>query len=215
MNNHSRTVVTASIALTVAALLSACGAVGAAGAGRVEPAAASARGGLVYGPGPQATYVVQAQPAKGSCHYRWVGTKPLPDPACTPGTLSPAVKQENIRTTICRAGYEAGIRPPLKVTTPEKKGSAAAYSFSGVWARAEYDHNVPLALGGDPNDARNLWIEPNDLATPGATPSGNGKDRAEYTLYRAVCRKTNPIPLAVAQAAIAADWTTAVKVAGA
>ena len=27
---------------------------------------------------------------------------------------------------------------------------------------AEYDHLISLQLGGDPNDYRNLWVEPAD-----------------------------------------------------
>jgi hypothetical protein len=65
---------------------------------------------------------------------------------------------------------------------------------------AEFDH-IPLEVGGDPNDPRNLWIEPNQ--------SPNGKDRVESKLHDLVC--DGRIPLAAAQAAIAADWTTALQ----
>ena len=44
---------------------------------------------------------------------------------------------------------------------------------------------MPLGLGGDPNDARNLWLEPND--DPSATTNTNGKDAVEETLHAAVC----------------------------
>ena len=65
----------------------------------------------------------------------------------------------------------------------------------------EYDHLVPLELGGDPNDPRNLWIE------PGASP--NPKDGVESRLHELVCE--GRVPLAAAQEAITTDWTTALE----
>ena len=61
---------------------------------------------------------------------------------------------------------------------------------------------MPLEVGGDPNDPRNLWVE------PGASP--NPKDDVELQLHDLVCRGT--VPLNVAQQAIATDWTTAINV---
>ena len=135
---------------------------------------------LQVGPGALATYTVQAQPAPGSCHYRWVGPDPLPDPSCTPGAVDPSVTQATIGSTICRSGWTATVRPPEDVTEPEKAGSAAAYGYTGTFDTAEYDHLVPLELGGDPNDPANLWVEPNDR--PGATTVLNSKDGLEDTL---------------------------------
>ena len=42
----------------------------------------------------------------------------------------------------------------------EKRANAASYGYTGSWSDIEYDDLVPLELGGDPNDARNLWVEP-------------------------------------------------------
>src|SRR3989338_6405173 len=41
----------------------------------------------------------------------------LPDHACTPGAINPAVTQSNIHETICRKGFTKTIRPPQSVTT--------------------------------------------------------------------------------------------------
>jgi hypothetical protein len=68
----------------------------------------------------------------------------------------------------------------------------------------EEDHLVPLDLGGAPYDPRNLWPEPR------VTPDGwnaDLKDELEAVLSRQVC--SGRVPLAEAQAAIAADWTAA------
>jgi hypothetical protein len=93
------------------------------------------------GPGPQEHYTVQAQPAPGSCHYRYEHGEPLEDPACTPGAISPAVTQTNIATTICRkGGYTGSIRPPESVTAKEKAANAKSYSYTGSLSDAEYDH---------------------------------------------------------------------------
>ena len=172
------------------------------------PATAPAPAGvLATGPGTLAAYTVQAQPAPGACHYRWVGTDPLPDPVCTPGATNPQVTPADLATTICSRGWTATVRPPTGVTGPEKAASAAAYAYQGPSATAEYDHLVPLELGGDPNDPANLWLEPNDR--PGATSFSNSKDVLENRLRALVC--AGLLPLAQAQTAIATDWVAALR----
>ncbi|GEM_PF-1091121 len=164
-----------------------------------------ASSGLRYGPGPMTTYTVQPQPPPGSCRYTYIGSDPLPDPNCTPGALNPQVTQSTIGSTICREGYTASIRPPVSITEPEKQASALAYGYTGPFSTAEYDHLVPLELGGDPNDPANLWVEPNDI--PGATSTHNSKDDLENRLNALVC--SGQLTLAAAQEAIASNWVTA------
>ena len=94
------------------------------------------------------------------------------------------------------------------MTDREKRLSARAYGYTGSFATAELDHLVPLGVGGDPNDARNLWLEPND--DPRATTNANGKDQVEDALHDAVC--AGRVGLAEAQRAIAANWTSALAV---
>ena len=176
-----------------------------------EPRAAAIHAGpgaaLGVGPGPMAVYTVQSQPPPGTCHYTYIGRDPLPDPRCTPGAVSPQVTQDDIGSTICRSGYAGSVRPPESVTDAEKIASAAAYGYTGSFRIAEYDHLVPLELGGDPNDPANLWVEPNDL--PGATSTANGKDLLEGRLNHLVC--SGRVPLATAQQAIATDWVSAIR----
>jgi hypothetical protein len=160
------------------------------------------------GPGPQEHYTVQAQPAPGSCHYRYEHGEPLEDPACTPGAISPAVTQATIATTICRkGGYTGSIRPPESVTAKEKAANAKSYAYTGSLHDAEYDHLISLQLGGDPNDPRNLWVEPADPSHKAGTGVNNLKDPVETKLHTAVCKGV--ITLAQAQSAIVTDWTTA------
>ena len=162
------------------------------------------------GQGPQTHYKVQAQPVAGSCHYRHEGGQPLPDLKCTPGAVSPAVTEANLDSTICKSGYTATIRPSSYVTGKEKKANAASYGYTGPMGDAEYDHQISLEIGGDPNDPRNLWVEPPSPGhKPGAGPN-NPKDKVENKLHTAVCKRT--VTLVQAQTAIATDWTTALQV---
>jgi hypothetical protein len=120
----------------------------------------------------------------------------LPDPACTPGATSPAVTQATIGRTICVSGYTETVRPSEGVTEPEKIASMTAYGDRAAAGDYEYDHLVPLELGGAVNDPRNLWPE------PGASP--NPKDSVENALHAMVCH--GKIPLARAQRIVASDW---------
>jgi hypothetical protein len=148
---------------------------------------------------------VQPQQAPGSCHYTYIGSDPLPDRSCTPGAVNPQVTQADIDSTICRSGYASSIRPPEDVTEPEKEASAAAYGYTKPFYNAEYDHLIPLEVGGDPNDPSNLWVEPPD--NPNATSTSNTKDVLENRLNSLVC--DGQITLATAQQAIATNWVTA------
>lgn len=131
----------------------------------------------------------------GECHVRQAAGGPLPDPTCTPGAIDPAVTQSNIRTTICTPGYTATVRPPAADTDKWKRATESAYSLG---RSSEYDHLVPLELGGA-NATSNLWVEPGSIPNP--------KDKVESRLHREVC--AGQITLAAAQQAIATNWTTA------
>jgi hypothetical protein len=72
----------------------------------------------------------------------------------------------------------------------------AAYGDPGSIGDYEYDHFVPLELGGAVNDPRNLWPE------PGASP--NPKDSVENELRQLVC--DGQITLARAQHIIVTGW---------
>ncbi|HWD64002.1 MAG TPA: hypothetical protein VG405_02410 [Solirubrobacteraceae bacterium] len=139
---------------------------------------------------------VQPQPASGSCHAIGHGLLTRPDPRCTPGALNPNVRQSDIRQTICVTGWTATVRPPEPITESEKQASMAAYRDTSSLSGYEYDHLVPLELGGATNDPRNLWPE------PGASP--NPKDTVELELRDRVC--DGRMTLAQAQREIASNW---------
>lgn len=167
---------------------------------------------IPVGPGSMSTYTVQSQPAPGSCHYRYTADKqPLPDVKCTPGATNPAVTQTNLSSTICMHGYTKTIRPSAYITGKEKKANALSYGYTGSLRTFEYDHEISLELGGDPNDPRNLWVEP---ASPGHTGNSvtNPKDGVENKIKTAVC--SGKITLKQAQQAIVNNWTTALSTLG-
>jgi hypothetical protein len=175
----------------------------------------SADAAIPVGPGPEVNYTVQPQPAPGACHYRETATgQPLQDSHCTPGALNPKVKQTTLATTICHTGYTTSIRPPTNVTDKEKVANAKSYQYTGSLSQAEYDHLVPLELGGDPNSAKNLWVEPPSAGHTTSQGVSNPKDGLETHLKTLVCDYLKPtvatyLPLARAQLLIDSDWTTA------
>ncbi|MDF3300055.1 hypothetical protein P3H78_15735 [Streptomyces sp. K1PA1] len=186
---------------------SSSGAGGSGGSGAGAPGGSRA---IAVGAGPQKTYTVQQQPAAGSCHYRYEHGEPLEDRTCTPGAISPAVTQANLKSTVCRkGGYTSGVRPSAYVTGKEKRLNAASYGFTGRMGDAEYDHLISLQLGGDPNDPRNLWVEPADPGHKKGAGVNNKKDPVETKLHTALC--SGKITLVQAQQAIATDWTTALS----
>jgi hypothetical protein len=186
----------------VAAVFVAAAALAASGLGAAPPRtrpAAQHGGSLAYSTA--SADVIQPQPRPGSCHAVARGLFSEPDRRCTPGALNPAVKSSTIGATICRRGWTATVRPPEDETAAEKRASMAAYGDRGRARSYEYDHLVPLELGGAVNDARNLWPEPG--------PSPNPKDRLENALRRLVC--AGRIALSRAQRLIADDWVAAYR----
>jgi hypothetical protein len=168
-------------------------------------AASGASGSLAYSNA--SAHVVQRQPAAETCHTQGSGLYAEPDPRCTPGALNPSVTQGDIGSTICRSGWTATVRPPESVSEPEKLASMSAYGDRSPASGFEYDHQVPLELGGAVNDPRNLWPEPDY-----ADPSGfylNPKDHLERALNRLVC--AGKLALARAQRLIATEWVSAYR----
>lgn len=139
-----------------------------------------------------------------ACVYRDGGA--LPDRKCTPGSTNPAVTQGDIGATICKAGWTAVIRPPLAVTEPEKYRSMTAYGdrFGKSATVYEYDHLVPLEVGGAVNDPANLWPEPHAVTWRGKPAGSFAKDGVENHLNALVC--SGKMTLARAQVVFETDW---------
>lgn len=202
---------TALVVLAAASLLSGCSTLQTTttGSGDTPPARSGrATNGLAFSAASANT--VQAMPAPGACHYRGTGLFAQPDPHCALGALNPAVTQQNIGRTICRpGGYTASVRPPERVTEPEKRALMAAYGKTTALSGVELDHVVSLAGGGAANDPRNLYPEPNYQDVPPDSFYHNPKDRLEQHVHDLVCQRR--ISLARAQAALAHDWPAAYR----
>jgi hypothetical protein len=113
----------------------------------------------------------------------------LADPVRTPGVLNPGVTQANIRSTICRHGWTATIRPPVDYTNALKRRQMRQYGETGSLSDFQEDHLISLELGGNPTDPRNLWPEP--------YPRASEVDRMENDLNAQVC--SGQLTLAQAQ----------------
>ena len=180
-------------AIIAALLLTAC-----AGAARTTPtplpssstAAAATSSTTLRAAAPTATLALGQ-----TCRLRG----PLPDPVCTPGVADPRVTQANIATTICVSGYTGTVRPPTSYMRPLELELIARYGLTLTPQESEFDHLIPLELGGDPRDVRNLFPEPYE-----PRPGAHEKDTLENRLHAQVCAGT--MTLAAAQQCIAVDW---------
>jgi hypothetical protein len=124
----------------------------------------------------------------------------LPDPSCTPGSIDGNVTQDNIQSTICVPGYSSSVRPPVSYTEPLKLESIKQYGYNDTSpSDYEFDHLIPLELGGNPTATSNLWAEPHY-----GTYTSYEKDGFENYLHGQVCG--GQLNLADAQAEIATDW---------
>ena len=139
----------------------------------------------------------------------------LPDHGHTPGSINPAVSQENIATTVCKPGWARTVRPPSAYTSALKIAQLIQYGYQDRDTHHyQEDHLVPLELGGAPRDPANLWPQPNEgTQLPDGTAVGSDeKDDLEDYLNRQVC--SGAMLLADAQRLIAGDWIAAWQAAG-
>ena len=126
----------------------------------------------------------------------------LPDPVCTPGEADPRVTASNLRSTICRRGYTASVRPPRAVSHAIKLRLTKAYGIGSVpFSKVELDHLIPLSLGGASTDA-NLWPQLRSGAH-----NVDDKDAIAVSLNHRVC--AGSVSLSAAQHAMATNWETA------
>jgi len=103
----------------------------------------------------------------------------LADPVRTPGVLNPDVTQANIRSTICKRGWTATIRPPVSYTNALKRKQMRQYGETGPMSDYQEDHLISLEMGGNPTDPRNLWPEP--------YPRAAQMDQIENELNSEIC----------------------------
>ena len=121
-----------------------------------------------------------------------VSANALPDQACTPGAVFPAVTKEQV----CISGYSSQVRD---VPESLKEEVYAEYGITSHQSgQYEVDHQISLELGGS-NEIANLWPEP---AEP--RPGFHEKDKVENYLHAQVC--SGAMSLQEAQNLIAHNW---------
>src|SRR5258708_219813 len=100
-----------------------------------------------------------------------------PDPLRTPGSTNPGITQENVRETICNPRWSTkSIRPPASYTNRLKVEQIREYGYSDSTLKDfEEDHFIPLELGGNPTDSKNLWPEPFETSIPDGASHFNDK----------------------------------------
>lgn len=129
-----------------------------------------------------------------------------PDPSLTPGWLNLAVTEANIKENICKPGWTKTQRPNSSYTNDLKVEQIGEYKYKETaLSTYEEDHLIPLQLGGNPTDKRNLWPEPYTISLPDGRAAGaRVKDPYETRLKRQVC--AGVVSLAEAQARIGVNW---------
>lgn len=130
-----------------------------------------------------------------------------PSPTLTPGLSVPGLTAADV----CAPGYARAARKSADAGIRRLKPVVAqAYGVRpSDWKRYEFDHFVPITLGGHPDSEKNLWPQPHrNVAGVGAWGS-EAKDRLEDRLHLEVC--SGKISLKAAQEEIASDWTEAYR----
>ena len=127
----------------------------------------------------------------------------LPDRTLTPGAIDPAVTQNNIQSTVCVRGYTDKVRPHKKYTNRLKHEQIEQYRLADRNVRNyELDHLIPLNIGGNPSDPKNLWPQSRQ-----GEWSAEQKNDLEFVVYKMVCQ--GEITLLEAQQRMAKDWIEA------
>jgi hypothetical protein len=127
-----------------------------------------------------------------------------PDSTRTPGAINPDITQENIHETICNPRWSTkSIRPEASYTHRLKIEQIGEYGYSDSRLKDyEEDHFIPLELGGNPTNPKNLWPEPFVTSVPDG--GAHAKDKVENYLHAEVC--SGSLTLDQAQREISQDW---------
>ncbi len=132
----------------------------------------------------------------------------LPDPKLTPGSTDPEVSEANIKESICKVTHftwTEGHAPPASFLETIAKDEIKQYGYTDENSKHyQMDHLIPLSLGGNPIDPKNIW--PQVLLTKW---SARRKDYLEEILHDKVCK--GELSLKDAQEQIRSNWIEAYK----
>ena len=127
-----------------------------------------------------------------------------PNSLRTPGSTNSDITQSNIGETICNPRWSTkSIRPPSTYTSHLKVEQIREFGYADTSPKDyEEDHLIPLELGGDPTDPKNIWPEPFESSIPDG--GAQFKDKVENHLHAQVC--AGNLTLEEAQKEISTDW---------
>ena len=132
----------------------------------------------------------------------------LPDPNITPGSLDSEVTQANLKESICKQthySWSEAHQPPVSFLQELFAQQTQAYGLTdNNFKHYQMDHLIPLSLGGNPTDPKNIW--PQLLLTKW---SARRKDYLEEEIHMKVCN--GELPLADAQELFRKNWIEAYK----
>jgi hypothetical protein len=137
-----------------------------------------------------------------------VGPESAYPPASVPGFPNPDVTQENISSTVCRAGWTKTIRPPGAYTNKLKAQQMVALHLPGKPSEYEEDHFLSLEISGHPTDPRNLWPQ-----SYSGQYGARVKDQVEDKMKRELC--AGRMTLKQVQDCIISDWIACGRAHGA
>jgi len=132
----------------------------------------------------------------------------LPDLSLTPGSTDPEVSGANIKESICKVTHftwTEGHMPPRSFLQAIEREQLKVYGYQDSDINHyQMDHLIPLSLGGNPTDPKNIW--PQVLITKW---SARRKDYLEEVLHDKVCK--GEVTLQDAQEQIRTNWIDAYK----
>lgn len=132
----------------------------------------------------------------------------LPDPNLTPGATDPEVSAANVKESICKVTHftwTEGHMPPASFLENIEKEQLKAYRYEDSNLKHyQMDHLIPLSLGGNPTDPKNIW--PQVLVTKW---SARRKDYLEEVMHDKVCK--GELTLAEAQDVFRTNWIEGYK----
>lgn len=119
----------------------------------------------------------------------------LPDARMTPGAVVSVTAAQ-----VCAPGYARRARHPYDdAARAMSRAVRREYGVRGPGYRV--DHLVPIEVGGDPFDIRNLWPQP--------VSDSYVKDERENAAHDRICSSRNPdATMREVQREFETDWTT-------
>ena len=124
----------------------------------------------------------------------------LPNNAATPGVVNTKVKPANINQTICKPSWVKTALPKASALNRVKTAQMKAAKYAaGDAKKYELDHRIPIEVGGDPRNPKNLWLQPLDIQWNALV-----KNKLETYVQTEIC--AGRMKLADGQAIFQRDW---------